>query len=284
MALWTLWCWRRQLGQHHLAIPLLGLLVAAAGCVAMGSSDRALMLGVPGVAVLAAFALPTLQRASTAAIDWLSVFFFTLSALIIWIFYGAIQTGVPAAAQAAVQRLAPGFEPVLSLPALGLGLIATLAWIALVRWRTTRHRPVIWKSLVLPAGGVALCWLLLMTLGLPLLDYARSNRTLATRLLQHLSGAVCIAAPDASNSLVAALEFHGKRSVNAGANATDCPVLVKLLIERGPAAGASAAAYEALRKQGWHEVARVRGPTERSEVVVVYRRTPGSPNPVVLSR
>ena len=284
MALWTLWCWRRQLGQHHLAIPLLGLLVATAGCVAMGSSDRALMLGVPGVAVLAAFALPTLQRASTAAIDWLSVFFFTLSALIIWIFYGAMQTGVPVAAQAAVQRLAPGFEPVLSLPALGLGLLATLAWIALVRWRTTRHRPVIWKSLVLPAGGVALCWLLLMTLGLPLLDYARSNRTLAARLLQHLSGAVCIAAPGASNSLIAALEFHGKRLVNASDTATECPVLVKLLIERGPAASASAAAYEALREQGWQEVARVRGPTERAEVVVVYRRAPGSPNPVALSR
>jgi hypothetical protein len=61
-------------------------------------------------------------------------------------------------------------------------------------------------------------------------------------------------------------------------------VLVKLLIELGPAAGASAAAYEALREQGWQEVARVRGPTERAEVVVLYRRAPGSPNPVALSR
>jgi hypothetical protein len=36
------------------------------------------------------------------------------------------------------------------------------------------HRSAIWKSLVLPAGGATLCWLLLMTLWLPVLDYARS--------------------------------------------------------------------------------------------------------------
>ena len=40
--------------------------------------------------------------------------------------------------------------------------------LALVRWRTGRHRNALWKSLVLPAGGVALAWLLLMTLWLPL--------------------------------------------------------------------------------------------------------------------
>ena len=51
------------------------------------------------------------------------------------------------------------------------------AW--LVKWRAGRHRAAIWKSLVLPAGGAALCWLLLLTLWLPLLDYARSYKKLA---------------------------------------------------------------------------------------------------------
>ena len=279
LALWTLVRWRRQLDQAHLAIPLLGLTVAVVASVAMGGSDRALMLGLPGVAVLAAFALPTLQRGSTAAIDWFSVFFFTLCAGVAWVFYGAMQTGTPAAALATVLRLAPGFKPVLSPLELGLALTATLAWAWLVRWRTRRHRPVIWKSLVLPAGGVALCWLLLMTLGLPLLDYARSNHTLTQRLLQHLSDAACVAAPAAPSSLIAALEFHGKRQVNASADPGDCPVLVKVLIERGPAAAGSTAAADALRQQGWQEVARVRGPTERTEVVVVYRRPTDPANP-----
>ena len=288
LALWTVWCWRRQLGRRHLAIPLLGVAVALVSCVLMGASDRALMLGVPGIAVLAAFALPTLQRGSTAAIDALSVFFFTGCALTIWVFYLAMQTGVPTGALATVLRLAPGFAHRLSVPEVALALLATVAWGWLVRWRTRRHRPVIWKSLVLPAGGVALSWLLLMTLWLPLLDYARSNRPLTERLLRHLPAGACIAAPAAPDSLVAALELYGRRPVDAGASAAGgaCPALLMVLVERGPAARASRAAAAALLRQGWAETARERGPTERGEVVVVYRRAavPGeSAAPTALS-
>ena len=281
LALWTVWCWRRQLGRRHLAVPLLGGVVALVSSVLMGGSDRALMLGVPGIAVLAAFALPTLQRGSTAAIDALSVFFFTGCALTIWVFYLAMQTGVPAGALATVLRLAPGFAHRLSLAEVALALLASVAWGWLVRWRTRRHRPVIWKSLVLPAGGVALCWLLLMTLWLPLLDYARSNRPLTERLLRHLPADACIAAPAAPASLVAALELYGRRRVDASASAVagDCPALLKVLVERGPSAGPSRAAAAALLRQGWAETARERGPTERAEVVVVYKRAaaPGTP-------
>jgi hypothetical protein len=121
LALWTLWRWRGHLAQRHLAIPLLGVGVAAVTCVAMDGSDRALMLGLPGIAVLAAFALPTLQRGSAAAIDWLSVFFFTVCAGIVWVFYASMQTGAPAKALATVLRLAPGFSPQMSWLALALG-------------------------------------------------------------------------------------------------------------------------------------------------------------------
>ena len=276
LAVWTLWGWRRQLLQHHLAIPLLSLLVALGACIAMDGSDRALMLGLPGIAVLAAFALPTLQRGTSAAIDWFSVFFFTLCALIIWVFYGALQTGLPAAAHATVERLAPGFQPEAGALPLGLAALATLAWGWLVRWRTRRHRPVIWKSLVLPAGGVALSWLLLMTLGLPLLDYARSNRTLAERLARHVPAGACVAAPGAPPSLVAALEFHGQHPVDARESASDgaCPALLMVLVERGSGQARSARQAERLRDLGWREVARERGPTERREVVIVFRRAP----------
>ena len=278
LAVWTLWGWRRQLLQHHLAVPLLGLAVALLACTAMDGSDRALMLGVPGIAVLAAFALPTLRRGTTAAIDWFSVFFFTLCAGVIWVFYGALQTGVPAAARASVERLAPGFQPEASALPLAVAALASMAWAWLVRWRTRRHRPVLWKSLVLPAGGVALCWLLLMTLGLPLLDYARSNRPLAERLMRHVPPGACVAAPGAPHSLVAALEFHGHHRVDAGAAAADsaCPALVQVLVERGPGQPRSAHQADALRELGWREVARERGPTERREVVVVYRRAAGT--------
>src|SRR5690606_25641937 len=75
LALWTLWRWRGHLLHRHISVPLGITLAAVFGCLAMGGSDRALMLGVPSLAVLAAFALPTLQRSTAAAIDWFSVFF-----------------------------------------------------------------------------------------------------------------------------------------------------------------------------------------------------------------
>jgi 4-amino-4-deoxy-L-arabinose transferase-like glycosyltransferase len=276
LAMWTVWQWRRHLTQRHLAIPLLSVAVAGITCVAMDGADRALMLGLPGIAVLGAFALPTLQRSGAAAIDWLSVFFFSICAAIVWVFYAAMQTGAPAKAMATVLRLAPGFEPQQSWLALALALAGTAAWLGLVRWRTGRHRAVLWKSMVLPAGGVALCWLLLMTLWLPLLDYGRSNRPLAERLVRHVPAGRCIAVPQAQLSLVAALEYHGRRRVDATADAARgvCPVLMLVLPLRGPDVSRGAALAAQTQAAGWREVARERRPTDRNEAVVVYRRGP----------
>jgi 4-amino-4-deoxy-L-arabinose transferase-like glycosyltransferase len=274
LALWTLWRWRQHLLQRHLAVPGWTLAVALAASVGMGGSDRALMLGLPGLAVLAAFALPTLQRGTAAALDWFSVFFFSLAALFIWVMAMAMLTGIPARPAANIARLLPGFEMRPVPAALLLALAGTLLWLALVRWRTGRHRSALWKSLVLPAGGVALCWLLLMTLWLPLLDHGRSNRPLVQRLKPHLpEPGACVAAPGASPSLVAALEFHGRWRVDASAGAlrSTCERLLLVLRASSPPAG-SAAAQAAVQAGGWKELARVRRPTDRQEWTVVYRR------------
>lgn len=263
---WTLWRWRQHLGRRHLSVPLATAGVALAGSVAMGGSDRALLLALPGLAVLAAFALPTLKRHASAAVDWFSVFAFTGSALFVWLMYLAMQTGWPAKPAANVMKLAPGFEPHFSALALGLAAAASAAWAWLVRWRTGRHRAALWKSLVLPAGGVALAWALVMTLWLPLLDYARSYRPHVARLAAHVRPGECIAAPGLSLSLTAALEFHGRWRVDRGAAAAQgpCPVLLRNA-PRGDAPPAP---------PGWVERTRVRRPTDSDELTLVYRRAP----------
>ena len=126
LALWTLWRWRKHLMHRHISVPLCGALVALLACVAMGGSDRALMLALPSLAVLAAFILPTLQRSTAAAIDWFSVFFFTICALFVWVMYVAMQTGWPAKPAANVAKLAVGFVPQFSGFALVLGLLNAL--------------------------------------------------------------------------------------------------------------------------------------------------------------
>ena len=264
LALWTLWRWRRHLLHPHLSIPLLSMAIALASCVVMGGSDRALMLGLPALATLAAFALPTLHRNTSAGIDWFSVFFFSACALAIWVIYLSMVTGVPAKPAANVQRLAPGFQMPVSWGAVGWALAASAAWVWLVRWRTGRQRTALWKSLVLPAGGVALCWLLLTSLWLPLLDHGRSYRPTVDRIRPWLPTSGCVAAPDVSPSLVAALEFHARLTVNAHREAamSNCAVLVQ--VERGRAVPPPPAP--------WRPVAREQRPTDRHEWVIVYRR------------
>jgi 4-amino-4-deoxy-L-arabinose transferase-like glycosyltransferase len=267
LALWTLWRWRQHLLYRHLAVPLMVVLVALASNLAMGGSDRALLLGLPALAVLAAFALPTLKRSASAAIDWFSMCFFSLAAVTGWVLYASVQTGLPAKPAANVARLFPGFVPHFSALALFLAVLGTLAWIWLVSWRTGRHRDALWKSLVLPAGGVALIWLLLMTLGLQLVDHARSPKALVQRLQMHLPAGACVAGPGLPPATVAAMEQFGRWRVLANADAaavTDCSYLVRLSRQRPAAAP----------PPGWELIGEASRTRDRDEVTQVLQRRP----------
>lgn len=264
-ALWTLWRWRRHWLHRHVSVPLVVVVSALAANLLMRGSDRALMLALPGMAVLAAFALPTLRRSATAAVDWLSMCFFTASAIVVWVIYVAMHTGVPAKPAANVAKLAPSFVPVFSLVDLLPALLATLAWAWLVRWRTGRHRDAVWKSMVLPAGGVVLAWLLLMTLWRPLLDHARSAEPWAQALQPHLDGSTCVATPGLPTALVAALEVHGGWNVRARED-TSCST--RLMVMRDQPREASVPAAPA----GWRLAATLRRPTDRDELTVVWKR------------
>ncbi len=268
MAAWTLWRWRLQWNRRHIALPLVVVSIMLATSMGMGNSDRALMLALPGMAVLAAFALPTLQRSVSAAIDWFSVFFFSFCALTIWVIYIAIQTGIPKQPAANVARLAPEFVSRFEPWALLWAALATATWLWLVRWRTGRHQEALWKSLVLPASGVALSWLLLMTLWLPLLDHARSYRMLIERTARHLSAPSCVVGIDLTRSQMAALRFFRPDwpvLTRSDAKAGTCDWKIQSLSMRQALPPAPA---------GWRVVGRERRPTDDEESLVIYRRMP----------
>lgn len=264
MALWTLWRWRSHLLHRHIAVPLGCALVSLLSCVAMGGSDRALLLVLPPLAVLAAFALPTLHRGTAAAIDWFSVFFFSVWAFAIWGVYLSVYTGFPVQPAKNVARLAAGFTPRFSAIELVLACLATLAWLWLVYWRTGRHRHPLWKSAALPAGGVALSWLLLMTLGLPLFDYARSYRPLVKRIAQYVPLDACIAAPGMNRGQLAALEYFGHYRVDGRSDehSTRCDFMVL-----------SETSHSRTQvSPDWLLQGREQRPADRDEVFAVYRR------------
>ncbi|MBP9941921.1 MAG: hypothetical protein KBF33_11105, partial [Comamonas sp.] len=85
LALWALWRWRGQLAhpRHnpHLAWSLWLWVIAVFCTIFTMNGDRPLILALPGIAALAAFALPTFKRSLGALIDWLTLFFFTISAI-----------------------------------------------------------------------------------------------------------------------------------------------------------------------------------------------------------
>ena len=172
--------------------------------------DRALLLALPAMAALAAFALPTLRRSVSALIDWFTLLFFSLCALIIWVVWFSMQTGVPAKPAENVARLAPGFTPEFSWVLFLAGAMASLAWLWLVQWRVGRNRQAIWKSLVLPAAGATLCWVLLMTLWLPLLDFARSYGPLSRAIARVVPANDCVLIDGLTQAQIAALQYHGQ--------------------------------------------------------------------------
>ena len=276
LALWTLWRWRRHLASRHVALPLWFAGMAIASTLTTTASDRSLLLSLPPLAALAAFALPTLQRSVTSLIDWFTLLFFTTCAFAIWVIWIAMQTGVPRQPAANVAKLAPGFEPGFSLIAFVTAVAATLAWAWLVRWRTGAHRAAIWKSLVLPAGGTTLCWLLLMTLWLPLLDYARSLGPLSRQVASLVDKKSCVEIYGVESAQAAALQYHGQLELRQVSPQSNCPYLVVDV-------KAQARLSSVVNLPDWAFKATVRKPTDKTENMLVFKRV--SPNtPATLPR
>lgn len=275
LALWTLWRWRLQIfnlqfSGLHLWLPICFVAVASAATLTTAAADRSLLLALPALAALAAFALPTLSRSVSALVDWFTLIFFTGCALIIWVVWLSLQTGIPAQPAINVARLLPGFVHHFSPTTLVIASIASIAWAWLVFWRVGKHRAAIWKSVVLPAGGAALCWLLLLTLWLPMLDYARSNAPLVHQAQSVIPMTnTCVATVHLSRSQIAALRFHGGWTVEPLTTDSRCEWLITDL--------ADTAGEQAQPKSptGWQWRATIGHPAERQASLIVYQRQSG---------
>ena len=265
LAMWTLWRWRRQLASRHVALPLWFVAVAVLPTLTTPTADRSLLLSLPPMAALAAFALPTLKRSVASLIDWFTLLFFTGCGIIIWVVWIAMQTGVPRQPAANVAKLAPGFEPSFSWFAFLMALGATLAWAWLVKWRTGAHRTALWKSLVLPAGGATLCWLLLMTLWLPLLDYARSYASMSRQVAKQIGKTGCAEIYGISSAQAAALQYHGQLTLRQVAPDAGCEFLIV-------DADSQLTLSNVVNLPDWAFWATLRRPADKNDNVLLFKR------------
>jgi hypothetical protein len=282
LALWTLWRWRRQWASvywsRHLVLPLwfAGLTVSTT-LLTNTSSQQTLLLALPAFATLAAFALPTLRRSVAALIDWFTLLFFTTCALVIWVVWIAMQTGWPAKPAANVARLLPGFEPSFGWLTFVVALAATTVWGWLVVWRTAKHRHALWKSLVLPAGGAALCWLLLLTLWLPLLDFARSYKPWVQQIQSIMAKQsaneaqdVCLLSYGLGVGQMTAFHYHGGFDVKAleMTSIEQQRICPWLLVDNDLRPDLA----QAVNLHDWVRVRTIRRPSDNNEDVTLYHR------------
>jgi len=203
--------------------------------------------------------------------------FFSAGATIIWTVWLSMHTGWPAQPAINVSRLAPGFTPQFSALALIIALVATLAWANLVKWRAGRHQSVLWKSMALPAGGATLCWLLVMTLWLPLLDFARSYAPLVGKVRSMMGETQCVHFYGLTRAQGAAFEFHGElklvpapiASSEKASELASCPWLI-----------VDTQSIPTLAKDinltQWTQHATVRRPSDDNEDIVLYRKRPAT--------
>ncbi len=269
LVVWTLWRWRLQIFNRsvhlHLALPLWFAVVTLTATLTTKPADRALLLALPALATLAAFALPTLQRSVAALIDWFTLLFFTGCGVVIWVIWVAMQTGFPRQAAANALRQAPGFEASFSMAEFLIALGATLVWARLVHWRAGRHRAALWKSMVLPAGGAALCWVLLMTLWMPLLDFVRSYTVVVHNVSTVVGTPACIQEMGLSREQIAAFQYHGGFKILSNPFQARCEWL---LVNPDPRTDLPSR----VNSRQWQLAATIRRPSDKGDDVVLFRR------------
>lgn len=279
LVLWTLWRWRRQWASlnwsRHLVLPLwlIGLTISTA--ILTASPQQTLLLSLPAMAALAAFALPTMRRSVTSLIDWFALLFFSACAITIWVVWLAMQTGWPHVTASNVARLAPEFKAEFSGIPLIVAALATFTWGWLVFWRTRRQRHAMWKSLVLPAGGAALCWLLLMTLWLPLLDFMLGYKAWADRLSEEMKlqtglspAGLCVLSQDLDVGQMTAFKYHSKLNIqllNVSNANTQCDWLIVGHDSRKEL-------QHKVNTTEWTHIRIIRRPSDKREALVLYHR------------
>jgi 4-amino-4-deoxy-L-arabinose transferase-like glycosyltransferase len=215
------------------------------------------------LAMLAVVELDTLPRGAAGAFDWFGMTTFFLFAALLWLGWFAALTGKPEFAAAMLRREVPGFHYHFNFFAVSFAALLTLMWCAVVvrSLRSTRRALVNWTA------GITMVWMLVMTLGVPLIDQARSYRALASRVMANIPAASgCVARENVGDAQRALLDyFVGLRTVARGSPAAaNCGAL---LVQASPLHAPSVA-------PGWTETWRGSRPGDRNELFILYGRAP----------
>lgn len=263
LAAWTIWRSRRALRERHqVQLPIAAFVAFFIAVSLFGESREvnAMPLLLP-LALLGVAELDSLPRGAASALDWFGMTTFFLLATLIWIAWAGAMTGQPQFAAAWLQKEIPGYAYRFSFVAFALASLLTLIWLVVVArsLRSTRRAIVNW------AAGITMVWMLMMTLGVPLVDQARSYRGVAASLMAAMpADKKCVARRNVGDAQRALLDyFVGLRTIREEVPlAARCNVLlVQATPDRMP-----------LPQPAWAEVWRGSRPGDRHELFILYHR------------
>ncbi|WP_439670738.1 PMT family glycosyltransferase ArnT/Agl22, involved in glycosylation of proteins and lipid IVA [Cupriavidus necator] len=224
------WAWIAWTGMRrapHVAAPLALLLpVLVLLFLQRSAGDVQFILLLPPMAVLAAFALPTLARGVINAIDWFALLFFTIFGGTVWFMWIAKTTGWPPRIARNVFRQLPGYQHEFTIAAVVFALAATVAWVLIVRWRLSRAPKQIWRPVVISAAGTTLMWVMAMTLWLPSINYGKTYRDVAQAAAMALPPAYqCVQPIRMGDAQLASFAYFGH--IRFGGPNDGCDVLLR---------------------------------------------------------
>ena len=262
-AAWALWRGRRVLlDRRDLMLPLTAFIAFFLVASVFGEAREAngLALLVP-LAILGVAELDTVPRGAASALDWFGMMTFVTFGAALWIGWFAAMTGSPDFAAAWIAKEVPGYKYEFSFIAFALAALLTLIWLVVVArsLRSTRRALVNWTA------GITMVWMLMMTIGLPLVDEARSYRRVAARIVEQLPANFhCIARHNLGDAQRALLDYFANivtiREENPAA-ARCHALLVQAAPLKIPTIGAE-----------WSEVWRGSRPGDRNELFILYKR------------
>jgi 4-amino-4-deoxy-L-arabinose transferase-like glycosyltransferase len=263
-AAWAVWRSRRMLAERKgVVLPLVAFVAFLAVLVLFGETREvnAMPLLLP-LAILGVAELDSVPRGAASALDWFGMMTFFLFATMIWLAWTAAITGQPYAVLTWLRNEVPGFRYSFSFVGFALAALLTLIWLVVIArsLRSTRRALVNW------AAGITMVWMLVMTLGVPLVDQARSYREVSTKLVEALpAGFRCITQKNLGEAQRAVLDyFIGLRAVRLESpEAARCQVL---LLQVQPQKVSN------LESVGWREIWRGSRPGDRNEAFVLYER------------
>jgi 4-amino-4-deoxy-L-arabinose transferase-like glycosyltransferase len=270
LAAWALWRARRTLlDRRDLMFPLTVFIAFFLVCSVFADArdPNGLALLLP-LAILGAAELDSLPRGAASALDWFGMMTFLSFAAILWVGYFAALTGSPEFAAALIAKEVPGYRYPFRFVSFSLALLLTLIWLVVVArsLRSTRRALVNW------AAGITMVWMLMMTLGLPLVDEVRSYRKVSSRIVDELPRDFkCIARKGIGDPQRALLDyFAGIRTIREEfPAASSCRAL---LVQAGPLKIPEVGAE-------WAEIWRGSRPGDRNELFILYRRVAEPPPP-----